>query len=270
MKPFRYLEYLKKHKGGRLENVATFLSACQRKGNSNWIIEKTIQSADDANDEFAHVGISKLIENQVIIKIMNNGLRAQREKKILEYFRNNPHQNIVQGIYVFECKDNPIRWNKSIKTSQPICLKDGISSFIIIIQEYIKLGSIADNDITKFKKSIILQLIYATLEWYDIHKFIYQDWHKWNILLDTTTDKTRTYNAFGKKWVIQDTMGYSPVLTDFARSNIKKHLEPYELADQIALILDIFNVDQEIAIAIGSCENIKDILNYIKIVSKKL
>lgn len=260
---YKYLKYLPKYRGGRFENVATFLSSCERKGNAGWIVEKTLQAGEESVDDFSHVGLSKLLDTEVIVKIMKNGARAQKEKHILEYFREHPYKNIVQGLCVFECKDNPIRWNKSIVVPQPICLKDGQSNFIIVVQEYIKLGSVRDNDISAFKKSIVLQLIYASLEWFDTHNFIYEDWHIWNILLDTTDDKTRVYNAFGKKFTVE-TLGYSPVLTDFGRSTFIKNKEPTMLSDQISLILDIFQVDEDLAIKIGNCEDIKSILKYIK------
>lgn len=142
-------------------------------------------------------------------------------------------------------------------------MKDGLSNFVIVVQEYVILGSVRDNDISAFKKLLVLQLIYASLEWFDTHNFIYEDWHIWNILLDTTDDKTRTYNAFGKRFVVE-TLGYIPVLTDFGRSSFIKNKDPILLAYQISLLLDIFHIDEELAIKIGKCEDIKSILKYIK------
>ena len=39
-------------------------------------------------------------------------------------------------------------------------------------------------------------------------------------ILDTTHDNSRTYNAFGKKLNVKDTIRYSLVLTHFATINI--------------------------------------------------
>jgi len=126
--------YLPKHKGGRLRNVATFRTA--------WNIEKTLQSADEATDTFAHVGIAKLLEQEVVIKIMPADEKLPlREQEVLRVFQERPHKNIVQGICTFTCKDNPIRWQKRIIVPQPLC-NGNLTSFIIVVQEYIAEGNL--------------------------------------------------------------------------------------------------------------------------------
>lgn len=275
-----HLKYLPKSQGGRLQNVATFCHLCDniKDKDASFIINNTIQSANDAADIFAHVGTTKLENTNFIVKIMLYGKMALQEEKVAKIFRENPHRNIVQNICSFECNDNPIKWERRIKKPTPLCDINESTKMIVIIQEYIN-----DGDLHKFKNnltieiwsSIIKQLTYACIEWYEYYGFLYGDWHYGNILIDKCETKYNKYKVFGQEWKVK-TYGYSPVLTDFSRSEIRpvKTLEPWQLASQISLIWDMLQYIcpnetiqkqvQKYSIIIGECEDINEILIKIK------
>ena len=234
------MKYLQKFRGGKIENhrVATFTSECIKKGNVSWILNESLQSAIESADGLSHVGLSNLLDEPVILKIMLNDLRSRKERQVQQYFIQNPYRHIVTGLCSFECKDNPIRWN----TPKPICLKKGNENFIIIVQEYLEKGNIGQIPrwTLEIWSSITLQLTFAAIELFEKHNFIYEDWHLGNVLLDETTETTFTYTAFNKTWKVP-TQNILVKLTDFSRSSFvnPKIIEPYQLSDQIALIWEM-------------------------------
>lgn len=155
----------------------------------------------------------------------------------------------------------------------------------MIVQEFISGGNLRifqgwNDDIWK---CIILQLTYSCLEWYDNYKFIYDDWHLGNILLDSyePSYKVSIYKAFGKKWKVNHTQNtlIRPVLTDFARSSTistirSKHFEPWFLGNEISLVWDMLRhctqntkfieAIDKFCIPIGEKETIHDILSDVK------
>lgn len=266
--------YLPKEKGGRLRNVATFCTACDSMtSHASWNIEKTLQSADT----FAQVGIAKLLEHDVVVKIMSADEKLPlREQEVLRVFKEKPHKNIVQGICTFICKDNPIRWQKRITAPQPLC-NGNLTSFIIVVQEYIPEGNLQSLKSDSFSFdvwfSMIKQMTFACMEWFESYGFLYLDWHFGNILLDRTTEKIRKYNAFGRTWRVR-TYNVSPLLTDFSRSVISKNLNAWQLTDQIGYVWDIFfrllpseAIQERLkkgSMEIGKCETIDDIIVYVE------
>lgn len=124
-------------KGGRISNIDTFCTSCKlkkRDSDAIWTIDTTIQDASDASDgfashylhrsRFAYVGLSKLLEEPVIVKILVNNIRGKKERNIQRVFMKYPHRNIVQGICDLKCLDREVRWLKSVD-GQQLCTKDG-------------------------------------------------------------------------------------------------------------------------------------------------
>lgn len=288
-KNIRKLLYLQPKRGGRLDNIMTFCDACEQKtyaSNASWNLESTIQSADEAADEFTHVGLTNLLDKKVVVKLMMNGIGARQEKHVQQLFSKKPHINIVQPICTFECNESPIRWQHHVIVPQQFC-SGGPSKFVVIIQEFIQGGNLRtfngwNDDIWK---SIILQLTYSCMEWYESYKFIYDDWHLGNILLDSfePTKNLTKYKAFGRTWKVhhsETTDSYiRPVLTDFARSSTtstmkSKHFEPFHLGNEISLVWDMLRHSTQnkkyvdaidtYCIPIGEKETIADIIHDVK------
>jgi len=261
----------------------TFCDACEQKANSSWNIEDTIQSADEAADEFTHVGLSTLVDKKVVVKLMLNGIGARQEKHIQQLFSKKPHDNIVQPICTFECDDSPVRWQQHVTAPQQFC-SGGPSKFVVIVQEFVSGGNLREfcEWTDNIWKCIILQLTYSCLEWYESYQFIYDDWHLGNILLDTfePSHKVSTYKAFGSTWKVDVTDSHvRPVLTDFARSSTtstmkSRHFEPWHLGNEISLVWDMLRhstqnkkfVDavDKYCTSIGEKETIPDIVKEIK------
>ena len=100
------LSYLSKRRGGRLQHVSTFLTACQ--GNQS---RDALQAHDEAaEEEFSYVGLTSILEKPCVVKLMERGRMAAQEIIIQKWFTSHPHVNIVQGICNFTCKENPIKW----------------------------------------------------------------------------------------------------------------------------------------------------------------
>lgn len=274
------LRYLRKQKGGRLDNVATFCSWCaeNQHADATWILEKSIMSADEANDDFAHVGLTQILQKPFIVKLMLPGRRAMQEMKVQRLFSQHPNKHIVQGICSFICNDMPVRWNKRIDKPTQFCNIKG-ENMLVMIQEYIMDGDLS-NVPSKFWtfeiwKTIVQQLTLAIIELFEEYGFVHGDWHFGNILLDKTENIEHEYNVLGKVWKVK-TLGMSPVLTDFSRSSIiKKDDRNIEtLTDQLGLIWDLFkNVCPspdfkkhmgQISIDISECSSIKSVKNFIE------
>jgi len=237
------LKHLVKHRGGRLQNIATFCTACDAKSkDAVWTIDRTIMSADEAADGFAHVGVTRsILGEELVVKLMLWGRMAKQEQNVLNVFRQRPHFNIVQGVCAYECFDNPIKWQARVQAPTPFCV-DNDQKFVVVIQEYIPRGDLIRHsklwDIPTWK-SIFKQLTCACIELYEKYGFLYGDWHHGNILLDETADSTHSYQAFGKTYNVE-TCSVRPVLTDFARSDLQPdNVEAWQLADQLGLVWDI-------------------------------
>jgi len=183
------------------------------------IWKQRFQSADEAMDDFAHMGLASLQNTKVVVKLMLNRIGARQEQRVQQLFSEQPHDNIVQPICTFECDESPIRWQQHVVAPQQFC-SGGPHKFVVVVQEFIPGGNLRElsdwND--DVWRSIILQLTYACLEWYESYSFIYDDWHLSNILIDRS-DKVPIYKAFGHTWKVDLVTNIRPVLTDFARSS---------------------------------------------------
>lgn len=271
------LQYLdKKYKGGRLENIQTFCSMCDDKikADAHWTVNKTIQSSEETSDGFAVIGLGELLKNPIIFKIMDNSWRSKKEKKVHKVFRMFPHKNIVQSICEFSCIDDELRWLKKIQAPQILCNPDGKSKFTIILQEFIEGGDLTNiRDWNYFMwKSVSLQLMFTSIELFDKLGFIYEDWNLRNILADTTDNKVLTYIAYGKKWIVRDSVYISPVFTDFSRSDILlEKKEDWHLAIQLSHCMDMMRnvcpkkdikeLIETYSIEVELLESIEDILD---------
>jgi hypothetical protein len=230
-------------KGGRITNIDTFYTSCKLKKKDTdavWTINSTIQAGNDASDDFAFVGLSKLLEEPVIVKILINNIRGKKERNIQRVFTKYPHRNIVQGICDLTCLDKEVRWLKPVENQQ-ICTKNGTTKIIVIIQEFIKNGDLSNIEIWSIPIwiSVTLQLTFCMIELFNKFGFIYEDWKLRNILWDTTSDEEFIYRAYRKSWTVK-TEGIRPVFTDFARSDIlmtKK--QDWQLAVQLSLVFDM-------------------------------
>ncbi len=288
-------------KGGRISNIDTFYTSCKlkkRDSDAIWTIDTTIQDASDASDGFAFVGLSKLLEEPVIVKILVNNIRGKKERNIQRVFMKYPHRNIVQGICDLTCLDKEVRWMKSVD-GQQVCTKDGTTEFIVIIQEFIKNGDLSNMEPWTVQNwiSVTLQLTFCVIELFKQFGFIYEDWKLRNILWDitkcqtlrvgtvepelaanpeglalhcTTSDEEFVYRAYRKRWTVK-TYGIRPVFTDFARSDIlmtKK--QDWHLAVQLSLVFDMMAykcpnkklklVTEKMAYQIEKRESISEIL----------
>ena len=231
------MQYKPKRRGGRKDNITTFITACGRDNVTTTLtFDKSLQfGVNDDGNSFAYVGLTHFNKEPVIVKMMNAlDNSSKNEVKIQELFIKTPHVNIVQGICNFECKNELVKFSKEFKTKLKICDMDKNDLIQIIIQEYIPKGSMKDNlemlsSNPQKWKSILLQLTFASLELFEKHKFVYNDWHSGNILLDIpyVNETTRTYKALNNEWVVE-LEGLSPVLTDFSNSETIDYYQDFE------------------------------------------
>jgi hypothetical protein len=272
------LAYLPKRIGGRLQHVAVFRTSCGEKANAKWTIDETVQSGEESSDEFAHVGKAQLSGKPVIVKFMLDGFVAQHERKLFHWWKDHPHVNIVQGLCEYSCKDDQLKWGSKVKKPTEFCNPSGKEDFVVLVQEFIKVGNLngVQHWTLRLWKSVTLQLLFACMEWYESYGFLYNDWHFGNVLLDDSNGDTKhVYKAFNKKWVVDDLAGVRPVLTDFARCELRKHdqLEPWHLATQIAYVLNmmmrscpdpaLMAVVKTASIKIGDFETHEDVIKAV-------
>jgi serine/threonine protein kinase len=221
MKSIR-LTYLPKQKGGRLKNVDTFIQSCHLYKDAEWVMDDTLQSHEESINEgfFSFVGLSKqLLNTPCVIKLMmEQDFMTNKEIDAYQRFHKHPHPNIIQMICHFTCKDSPIRWKKRLTTPQTFCKIGEKTNMVVVVQAYIEGGDLEKNKrLTPSQwKSIVSQLSYACVQWYDMG-FFYSDWNHGNVLIDTTPDATITYRI-GRKKISILTEGLCPVLTDFGHS----------------------------------------------------
>ena len=215
----------KKYKGGRFADISKLCTECEnkkQKPDAKWIIDKTIQSIDDTSDGEAFVAISKLLERPVVLKVMVPSYLSRKEVRVNRVFRKYPHRNVVQSICDFSCLDNTIRWLSPIEAPQLFCTK-GNTNFTVVVEEYLPFGDLSMIKEWKYPiwKSITLQLLFAILELFYKFGFVYLDWNLRNVLLDKhKTDRKVIYKAYDKEWIVENTYGVCPVMTDFSRSDI--------------------------------------------------
>ena len=276
-----FLKFLKKQKGGRLQHVATFENACHTQhdgADAQWIMTTTLQSHDEAADEaFSHVGITDILKQPCVVKLMEQGKMADKEVAAQKWFSAHPHVNIIQGICTFTCNDNPVRWKSRQTRPQAFCNETNGHPFVVVIQEYIVAG-----DLTKINtwtlplwKSIVLQLTYACMEWYE-QGFLFGDWHYGNILLDTssTPDHVQSYTALGSTFKVQ-THGVCPVITDFGRCTLMtsnpESFDVWMLSDQISTVWDMFKHTipydvpmRDFVVKMGAVDNHNDLIALVK------
>jgi serine/threonine protein kinase len=231
---------------------------------------------DETTMEFSFVGLSELLKQPVIVKMMLNNPQSRREVKVQQFFKKNPHRNIVQGICEFKCQDNSIKWKVKLKGPKQMCnpeKKYENSEFIIIIQEYIRLGNLDyySETINYYKwKSLITQMLYGSLELFEKYGFFYDDWKSRNILVDETDEISVTYKCFSRDWIVPNTFGLTPVLTDFSLCRFLEK-SPENLAYQLSFCLDTFGricpnsrinkLSIDLAIKIEQLENLDTILD---------
>jgi serine/threonine protein kinase len=234
-------------KGGRFADISKFCTECEhkkQKPDAKWTIDKTIQSIDDTSDGEAFVAISKLLENPVVLKVMVPSYLSRKEVRVNRVFRKYPHRNVVQSICDFSCLDNTIRWLSPVKAPQLFCIK-GNTNFTVVVEEYLPFGDLSMIKEWKYPiwKSITLQLLFTILELFYKFGFVYLDWNLRNILLDKRKTNTKViYNAYHTDWIVENTYGVCPVMTDFSRSDILLYKkEDSDLAIQLCYCLDMMS-----------------------------
>jgi hypothetical protein len=234
-------------KGGRFSDISKFCTECEhkkQKPDAKWIIDKTIQSIDDTSHGEAFVAISKLLEKPVVLKVMVSSYLSRKEVRVNRVFRKYPHRNVVQSICDFSCLDNTIRWLSPIEAPQLFCTK-GNTNFTVVVEEYLPFGDLSMIKEWKYPiwKSITLQLLFTILELFYKFGFVYLDWNLRNVLLDKRkTNRKVIYKAYDKEWIVENTYGVCPVMTDFSRSDILLYKkESTDLAIQLCYCLDMMS-----------------------------
>jgi serine/threonine protein kinase len=274
------LVHIPKYRGGRNKDANAFYTTCEKHG-ATITIDETFQSDDQSIDGFSHVG--KTQGDSIVVKVMPIGFRALNEIATATYFRKHPHRNIVQGFCEFECKTDPVKWEKSVKTPQQVCSK-GVS-VTVILQEYIQNGSF-DKFFENMKRlpkkvwiPLTLQLVYAVVE-FSSFGFFHNDLHFGNILIDTTDDSTCTYTVLGETKTVY-LKGVVPVLTDFSHATFKEQTSFSDIAIQISIIIDIMTNKaplafvkplqslMNIAYIAKTEEHVKDVIHKLEEVVKK-
>ena len=184
------------------------------------------------------------IKKPVVVKIMLNNLYGRTEVRTQQFFKQNPHRNIVNGICNFISTACPVHWTtKMLELEHSKCWMCNINSYIVIVQDYIDGGdlfSIYKNLNYLQWKSLLLQNLFATFELFDRYKFTYRyHWKPSNILLYKTLSNELVYNAFNREWLVEDTYGLSPVFTDFSKSSFY-HDDYYNLAREICYCINMY------------------------------
>jgi hypothetical protein len=208
-----------------------------------------------------------LSQTPVVIKIMANNLYGRTEVRAQNFFKQNPHRNIVRGICNFIISDCPVKWNTDMSDLEHShCWMCSIDRYIVISQDYIDGGDLFSN--YKYLnyvqwKSILLQNLFATFELFDKYKFTYRyNWKPSNILLYKTLDSEVVYNAFDKEWIIKNTYGLSPVFTDFSKSSF--YYKDYcHLAREICYCINMYGKYCKNTIVENYCTNFAIIIEKV-------
>lgn len=235
------LYYLKKRKGGRLENVDTFTTHCNNKKKEPhlWLIpSKTIQIPNDLED-FIGVYLSKFkgSNKDIVVKIQDKDhpftIKELKAIKKLSKMKNN---NFVKYICDFDCGDNKLKY---IDDKLNKFCGDGDEKIHLIIQEHINGGNISDflkkHKLNKLQiMNIIRQLIFAMIQAFDKYTFTHNDIHSGNILIsiDKSLNGNKIYKIRNKNYIVQLNDGIEPILIDYGRSTIGgKHDDFYIIND---------------------------------------
>lgn len=212
-----YLNYLKKQKGGRLEYINTFRSACSPEDASTKIkVIKTIKSPEEG-DDYIHVLKS---DHDVIVKIQEPGPLVISELKIHNHLLGS--NNVINYICEFTCLLD-ISWNKPIENPCYLCDNNGEVKHILVM-EYINndlANFLQTNDYdNKVFESLVKQAGFALLDFHLNKGVCHNDINRGNILLQIdNTVKELTYKFYMKDHVV-NTYGYEVIYIDFQRGYI--------------------------------------------------
>jgi serine/threonine protein kinase len=220
------LKYLKKQKGGRLSNVATYKAYCQAQKNvrpDGWLTVNKTLKLPESSDIFGHVALANMRGNTVIIKVFRErDIMLRKEKSMLRFFTERNTNNIVKYICDVGCKDSHVKWENNINLPTSIC--NGSDDLHFVIMEYIHKGDLEEylngNMISlSILKSILKQICFGLLHIYFNYRIVHGDLHRGNILISKQhAPETLTY-TFGKTNISIETLGVQPVFIDFGRSH---------------------------------------------------
>jgi len=221
------LKYLKKQKGGRLSNVATYKAYCHANKNvrpDGWLTVNKTLKLPESSDIFGHVALANMQGKTVIIKVFRErDIMLRKEKSMLRFFTQKKTHNIVKYICDVSCKDSHVKWESNINLPTSIST-DGSDDLHFLIMEYIHKGDLEEylngNRVSlSILKSILKQICFGLLHIYFNYRIVHGDLHRGNILISKQhASETLTY-AFGKTNITVDTLGVQPVFIDFGRSH---------------------------------------------------
>jgi serine/threonine protein kinase len=225
------LKYLKKTKGGRMENVRTFKAYCKKNQHvvpTTWLnIKKTIKTPE-SEDIFGHVAIGNMLHDKtnVIVKVYEkDSIMLKKELSILRNLTKHNINNIVRLICHLECSNqNKLIWKDVINEPRELCsLKNGKYDLYFLVMEYLSFGNIGNyfsKNILATKQfiSFVKQCILCLIELYDRFGLHHGDLHSGNILIDFSNPKTYCYKIQNTVYEIQ-TFGCEPVFIDFGRAS---------------------------------------------------
>jgi len=188
------------------------------------------------------------INEKIVAKIMK---RTKKNTNRIEYNYGKLLENIegfIRFICLLECKTNIHKiHNKTEETEEieekSICINTGGIQKEILISPYYEVGSMEnfywnETNIPIFKsclKQIILSFYYA----YKMHRFIHNDFHYGNVLLEETNENEIRY-----EYIIVETNGYKTVIMDFDNSYIDADVryfweEIMDVFEKITLYINI-------------------------------
>ncbi len=225
------LKYLRKTKGGRLENVHTFKGYCKKNKHimpTAWLYVKETIKTPESEDIFGHVAIGNMLnDTNVIVKVFEKKSNMlKKELSILKNLTNHKINNIVKLICHFECtKQNKLVWTHSIKKPRALCNlnEKGNDKLYFLVMEYLPFGHIGDyfdKNILPTQQyiSFVKQCMLCLIEMYDRFGLHHGDLHHGNVLIDFSDAKTNNYKIQNKIYKVR-THGCEPVFIDFGRAS---------------------------------------------------
>ena len=176
---------------------------------------------------------------KVVVKISKNKEMLEKDYNASIILSQLKCSNFAKYYGFFSCKDDLNSFEKNKILPKKFCLKNGTTNYYIFMA-YFPLGSL-ENYLPKNVdelKSIVNQIIAASILANEKFGFIHNDLHHGNILVRKTTKKQLTYN-FNDRVKTINTYGIEIVMFDFDRSEF--NCDYSRLLLQLNAFFNIYN-----------------------------
>lgn len=256
-----YLQYLQRNRYKRGGSVKYYIDCNKYSENSDDIhIVDVLQEKNDVSVLQGVLSDNSITQRNIVVKIDRTNKTNQKEYNIGEKLYKNNVLGFIRYICLFPCYDD----NK--KTGK-ICNAEKIEKYHkdVLVMPYLSEGSLRNHRWNESNinslKSLLIQVVMSSLQAYVQLRFIHNDLHLDNLLIQKTKKKEIEYTILDKTYSVP-VFGYKIVIADFGNSMI-----PVETAFQRYYWYDLLNVFTRINIDIPQHNHTKMIWNCEKIIA---